>query len=217
MENTQRTTIINETANSITHGIGTLLAVTALVLLVVFAAIHGNAWHIVSFSIYGTTLVLLYLSSTLYHSIQKPRAKKVLRIVDHSAIFLLIAGTYTPFTLVTLRESGGWIMFGIIWGLALLGIAYKIFFINRHVVLSALFYLLMGWLIVFSLRDLVANLPLNGIVFLAAGGLSYTLGMFFYAGREKLFMHAVWHLFVLGGSICHFFAVLFYVLPLKGS
>jgi len=215
MENTRRVTIINETANAITHGIGVLLAIAALVLLVVFASMHGNAWHIVSFSVYGATLVLLYLASTLYHSIQKPRLKAILRVVDHSAIFLLIAGTYTPFTLVTLRDSGGWVMFGVIWGLALLGIAYKIFFINRHVVISTLFYLLMGWLIVFSISDLVAALPFNGIVLLAAGGLSYTLGMFFYAGRERLLMHAVWHLFVLGGSICHFFAIFFYVLPLK--
>lgn len=215
MEDTRRINIINETANSITHGIGTLLAIAALVLLVVFAAQYGDAWHIVSFSIYGATLVLLYLSSTLYHSIQKPHLKSIFRIIDHSAIFLLIAGTYTPFTLVTLRDSGGWVMFGIIWGLALLGIVYKVFFINRHVVISTLFYLLMGWLIVFSIQDLVSALPINGIVFLAAGGLSYTLGMIFYAGREKLFRHAIWHLFVLGGSICHFFAVLFYVLPFK--
>ncbi len=215
MENTTRVTIINETANAITHGIGVLLAIAALVLLVVFASMHGNAWHVVSFSIYGATLVLLYLSSTLYHSIQKPRLKAAFRVADHSAIFLLIAGTYTPFTLVTLRESGGWVMFGFIWGLAVLGIAYKIFFINRHVVISTLFYLFMGWLIVFSISDLAAALPFNGIVLLAAGGLSYTLGMIFYAGRERLLMHAVWHLFVLGGSICHFFAILFYVLPLK--
>ncbi len=215
MEDTRRINIINETANSITHGIGTLLAIAALVLLVVFAALYGDAWHIVSFSIYGTTLVLLYLSSTLYHSIQKPHLKSIFRIIDHSAIFLLIAGTYTPFTLVTLRDSGGWVMFGVIWCLALLGIVYKVFFINRHVVISTLFYLLMGWLIVFSIQDLVSALPINGIVFLAAGGLSYTLGMIFYAGREKLLRHAIWHLFVLGGSICHFFAVLFYVLPYK--
>ncbi len=193
-----------------------MLAIAALVLLIVFAAIYGNVWHVVSFSIYGTTLVLLYLSSTLYHGIQNQRWKAILRVVDHSAIFLLIAGTYTPFTLVTLREHGGWVIFGIIWGLALTGIAYKIFFINRHVVISTLFYLLMGWLIVFSIRDLVENLPANGIVLLLAGGLSYTLGMIFYAGRERLLMHAIWHLFVLGGSICHFFAVLLYVLPLKG-
>ena len=215
MENTRRINLLNETANSITHGIGALLAIAALVLLVVFSSMHGDAWHVVSFSIYGATLVLLYLASTLYHSIQKPRLKSILRVVDHSAIFLLIAGTYTPFSLVTLRESGGWVIFGVIWGLALLGIAYKVFFINRYVVISTLFYLLMGWLIIFSIRDLAAGLPVNGLILLAAGGLSYTLGMIFYAGRERLFMHAIWHLFVLGGSICHFFAVLFYVLPLK--
>jgi hemolysin III len=186
-----------------------------LVLLVVFAVIYGNAWHIVSFSIYGTTLVLLYLSSTLYHSTQEPRRKYILRIIDHSAIYLLIAGTYTPFMLVTLQGTRGWVMFGIIWFLALAGILYKMFFINRHVVISTLFYLAMGWMIMFSIGDLFRNLPQNGIILLGAGGLAYTLGMLFYAGRERLLMHAVWHLFVLGGSICHFFSILFYVLPLK--
>jgi hemolysin III len=207
--------MINEIANSVTHGIGTLMAMAGLVLLVVFAVIYGNAWHIVSFSIYGTTLVLLYLSSTLYHSTQEPRRKYILRIIDHSAIYLLIAGTYTPFMLVTLQGTRGWVMFGIIWFLALAGILYKMFFINRHVVISTLFYLAMGWMIMFSIGDLFRNLPQNGIVLLGAGGLAYTLGMLFYAGRERLLMHAVWHLFVLGGSICHFFSILFYVLPLK--
>jgi len=207
--------MINEIANSVTHGIGTLMAMAGLVLLVVFAAIYGNAWHIVSFSIYGTTLVLLYLSSTLYHSTQEPRRKYILRIIDHSAIYLLIAGTYTPFMLVTLQGTRGWVMFGIIWFLALAGILYKMFFINRHVVISTLFYLAMGWMIMFSIGDLFRNLPQNGIILLGAGGLAYTLGMLFYAGRERLLMHAVWHLFVLGGSICHFFSILFYVLPLK--
>lgn len=206
---------INEIANAVTHGIGALLAIAALILLIVYASIYGNTWHIVSFSIYGTTLVLLYLASTLYHGIQNQRWKAILRVVDHSAIFLLIAGTYTPFTLVTLREHGGWVLFSVVWGLAFTGIAYKIFFINRHVVISTLFYLLMGWLIVFSIQDLVATLPANGIVLLLAGGLSYTLGMIFYAGRDRFLMHAIWHLFVLGGSICHFFAVLLYVLPLR--
>jgi hemolysin III len=216
LENIRRITIINELANSVTHGIGMLLAIAGLVLLVVFATIYGNVWHVVSFSIYGSTLVLLYLASTLYHAIQAPEAKRILRLIDHSAIYLLIAGTYTPFTLVTLQGVHGWVMFGIIWGLALLGILYKIFFINRHAVISTLFYLLMGWLIVFSIGDLFRGLSTGGIVFLGAGGLSYTLGMIFYAGRERLLMHAIWHLFVLGGSICHFFAILFYVLPLKG-
>jgi len=216
MENYRRTNVINEIANSVTHGIGLLLSIAALVLLNVFANIYGDVWHIVSFSIYGSTLVLLYLASTLYHSIQKPRLKYIFRIIDHSAVYLLIAGTYTPFMLVTLRGTIGWIMFGVIWGLALAGILYKSFFINRHVVISTLFYLAMGWLIVFSIGGLIDNLPRNGIILLGAGGLSYTLGLLFYAGRERLLMHAVWHLFVLGGSICHFFAILFYFLPYKG-
>jgi hemolysin III len=215
MENNRQSTVINEIANSVTHGIGALLAIAGLVLLVVFAVIYGNAWHIVSVSIYGTTLVLLYLSSTLYHAIQAPETKRILRIIDHSAIYLLIAGTYTPFTLVTLQGTRGWVMFGIIWGLALLGILYKVFFINRHVVISTLFYLVMGWMIVFSISDLYRGLSTGGLILLGAGGLSYTLGMIFYAARERLLMHAVWHLFVLGGSICHFFAIFFYVLPLK--
>ncbi|MDW7740573.1 MAG: hemolysin III family protein [Bacillota bacterium] len=213
MESARRINVINEIANSITHGIGALLAVAGLVLLVVFAAIKGNAWHVVSFSIYGTTLVLLYVASTLYHSFQEPKLKYIFRIIDHSAIYLLIAGTYTPFTLVTLQGSTGWVLFGVIWGLAITGILYKAFFINRHVVISTLFYLLMGWLIIFSIKDLISSLPVNGLVLLGAGGLSYTLGMIFYAGRERLLMHAIWHLFVLGGSICHFFAVFLYVLP----
>jgi hemolysin III len=207
--------MINEIANSVTHGIGTLLAIAGLALLVVFATIYGNAWHIVSFSIYGTTLVLLYLSSTLYHSTQEPRRKYIFRIIDHSAIYLLIAGTYTPFMLVTLQGTRGWVMFGIVWFLALAGILYKAFFINRHVVISTLFYLAMGWMIMFSIGDLFRNLPQNGIILLGAGGLAYTFGMLFYAGRDKFLMHAVWHLFVLGGSICHFLSILLYVLPLK--
>jgi hemolysin III len=216
MENAKRINTINEIANSVTHGIGALLAVAGLVLLVVFAAAYGNTWHVVSFSIYGSTLVLLYLASTLYHSAQNPKIKQTLRIIDHAAIYLLIAGTYTPFMLVTLQGVRGWVMFGVIWGLAVVGILYKVFFINRHVVISTIFYLLMGWMIVFSISDLFRALPLGGIIFLGAGGLSYTLGIIFYAGRERLLMHAIWHLFVLGGSICHFFAILFYVLPLKG-
>jgi len=215
MENTRRITIINEMANALTHGIGALLAIAGLVLLVVFAAIHGNTWHVVSFSIYGSTLVLMYLASTLYHSVQKPHLKYIFRVIDHAAIFLLIAGTYTPFTLVTLQGTRGWVLFGVIWGLAVLGIFYKVFFINRHPVISTLFYVLMGWLIVFSIGDLLQNLPRGGLILLGAGGLCYTVGIIFYAGRERLFMHAIWHLFVLGGSICHYFAVLIYVLPLK--
>ncbi len=215
MEEARRITRINEIANSITHGIGALLAAAGLVLLIFYAAMYGNAWHVVSFSIYGSTLVLMYLASTLYHGIQQPRLKYIFRVVDHAAIFILIAGTYTPFTLVTLQGTRGWVLFGVIWGLAVLGIFYKVFFINRHPVISTFFYVLMGWLIIFSIGDLLQSLPRNGLILLGAGGLSYTVGIIFYAARERLFMHAIWHLFVLGGSICHYFAVLFYVLPLK--
>jgi len=215
MEETRRITQINEIANSVTHGLGALLAIAALVLLVIFANIYGNVWHLVSFSIYGSTLVILYMSSTLYHSIQIPRIKSILRVIDHSAIYVLIAGTYTPFTLVTLREGQGWVLFGIVWGLALAGIIYKTFFINRFEVISTLFYPVMGGLIVFFIRDLQSNLALPGVILLAAGGVSYIFGMLFYAARDKLLMHAIWHLFVLGGSVCHFFAIFFYVLPLK--
>jgi hemolysin III len=209
----RKTLIINETANAVTHGIGAILAIAALVILIVFATRYGGPWHIVSFSIYGSTLVLLYLASTLYHSIQNKRVKYILRIIDHSAIFLLIAGSYTPLTLVTLRDEYGWYIFSAIWGMAIVGIFLKVFFVNKYAFLSTLFYLLMGWLLVFSIRSLFANLSTVSLIFLAAGGLSYTLGVIFYLQKEKLLQHAIWHLFVLAGSICHFFTI-FYILPL---
>ncbi|MDO9534211.1 MAG: hemolysin III family protein [Bacillota bacterium] len=209
----RKTLIINEIANAITHGIGAVLAIAALVILIVFATRYGGPWHVVSFSIYGSTLVLLYLASTLYHSIQNKRVKYIFRIIDHAAIFLLIAGTYTPLTLVTLREEYGWVIFGLVWGLAILGVVLKVFFVNKYAVLSTLFYLLMGWLIVFSIRSLFANLAGISLIFLGAGGLSYTLGIIFYVQKGKLLHHAIWHLFVLAGSICHFFAI-FFILPL---
>lgn len=214
MENVKRMVPWNEVANAVTHGFGTGLAVAALVLLIVYAAIYGSAWHIVSFSIYGVTLVLLYLCSTLYHSFQEKRVKHFFRILDHSAVFLLIAGTYTPFTLVTLRGPLGWTMFGIIWGLAVAGVVFKAFFVDRYAVVSTIVYVVMGWLIVGSIKPLVKNLAPGGVMLLVAGGILYSAGVFFYARTRNLFNHAVWHLFVLGGSICHFFSVLYYVLPL---
>jgi hemolysin III len=215
MEPAKKYMLLNEIANAVTHGLGTALAAAALVLLVVFACIYGDAWHIVSFSVYGATLVLLYLASTLYHSFQNEKVKHLFKILDHAAIFLLIAGTYTPFTLVTLRGAFGWTLFGIIWGLAAAGVVFKAFHVNRFAVLSTVFYVLMGWLIVISVKPLVLNLPSAGLYWLLAGGLSYTAGIYFYAQKQKLFRHAVWHLFVLGGSTAHFFAVLLYVLPLR--
>ena len=171
----------NEIANAVTHGLGTGLAIAALVLLIVFSSLYGNGWHIVSFSIYGATMVILYLSSTLYHSFQNERVKYIFKIFDHSAIFLLIAGTYTPFTLVTLRGALGWTLFGIIWALALGGILFKAFFVNRFAVVSTVVYLIMGWLIIGSIKPLLQNLPAGGLILLIAGGLCYTAGVFLRA------------------------------------
>lgn len=203
-----------ELLNSITHGAGILLSIAALVLLIVYSRIYGTAGHVVSCTIFGVTLILLYTSSTLYHSFQKPRVKRIFKILDHSCIYLLIAGTYTPFLLVTLRGVLGWTMFGIIWFLAISGVVFKIFFVHRFNIISTIAYLLMGWIIIFAIKPLVDSLPTGGIVWLIAGGLAYTLGVVFYAWKKLPFNHAIWHLFVLAGSMCHFLAVMFYVLPM---
>jgi hemolysin III len=202
-----------EIAHSVTHGIGVILSIAALVILVTFASLRGDAWHIVGSAIFGATLIFLYTASTLYHSITHPGAKRVLRVLDHVAIFLLIAGTYTPFTLVTLRGGWGWTLFVAIWGLALVGIVYKVTASNRFRLLSVLLYLVMGWLVLVAIEPMVASVARPGLWLLLAGGLCYTLGVIFYAWRQLPYSHAVWHLFVLAGSICHFFAVLLYVIP----
>lgn len=200
-------TLSEDIANSVTHGIGTGLSIAGLTVLVVLAVLHGDIWHVVSFSIYGSTLVLLYISSTLYHGFRKPRLKQIFQIVDHAAIYLLIAGTYTPFLLVTWRGAWGWTLLAIIWGIALLGVGFKIFFIHRFPVLSTLAYILMGWLGIIVLRDMVFSLPTAGLIWLAVGGVIYTVGVIFLAWRRLPYHHAIWHLFVLGGSACHYFAV----------
>lgn len=202
-----------EIANAIIHGIGALLSIAGLVILVVVASTKGNAWHIVSFSVFGTCLILLYTASTLYHCFQSARVKKVFRIMDHAAIYLLIAGTYTPFTLTLLRGSWGWSLFGVVWGLGVAGIVFKVFFVNKFNVLSTIIYLLMGWMIIIAAKPLIENVPANGLYCLVAGGAAYSLGTVFYLWEKLPYSHAVWHLFVLGGSICHFFAVLFFILP----
>ncbi|GKS09901.1 hemolysin III family protein [Paenibacillus chitinolyticus] len=201
-----------EFANAVSHGIGTLLSVAALVLLVIQATTYGNTWHIVSFSIFGTSLILLYLCSTLVHSAPGGRLKDIFEIMDHSAIYVLIAGSYTPFMLVTLRGVLGWTLLGIVWGLALIGIVLKIFFVKRFIVLSTVCYIGMGWLIVLAFKPLAEHLSANGIVWLVAGGLLYTVGTVFYLWRRIPYHHAIWHAFVIGGSVCHFFAVM-QVLP----
>lgn len=202
-----------ELANSITHGIGAALAVAALVLLVVFASLRGTARHIVGGSIFGSTLVVLYTMSTLYHSFRGPRVKKVFKVLDHSAIFLLIAGTYTPFCLGTLNGAWGWTLFGLVWGLAALGITFKAIFIHRMAFLSLAIYLLMGWIVVIAIVPLWRTLSPGGLAWLFGGGLCYTAGAGFYAWHSLRFHHAVWHLCVVAGSVCHFFSVLWHVIP----
>ena len=205
--------LAEEIANSITHGLGVLLSVAGLTLLVSYAAHQADVWRVVSFSIYGTTLVLLFLASTLYHSLWHPKAKRVFKMLDHCSIYLLIAGTYTPFLLVSIRSTMGWILFAVIWTLAMAGIIFKVAFGSRFKKLSIGTYLFMGWLVVVASSELMNKLPLGGIYWLLAGGLAYTLGVLFYLWERLPFNHAIWHLFVLGGSVCHFFSVFLYVLP----
>jgi hemolysin III len=200
-----------ERFNSISHLTGAALAATGTVALIVLASRLGDPWKIVSFSVYGAMLVFLYVSSTLYHSL-RGRSKDVLRKFDHCAIYLLIAGTYTPFTLVSLRGAMGWSLFGTVWGLALLGIVQEIWLARGMRIVSLAIYVLMGWLALIAVSPLLAALGRDGFAWLAAGGLLYTVGIVFYATDERLrHGHGVWHLFVLGGSACHYVAVLFYV------
>ena len=200
-----------EVANSITHGLAAVASVVGLVLLVVFAWQRGTVWHIVSFSIYGTTMVLLFTASTLYHSFQNPRIKQVLHVVDHSAIFLLIAGTYTPVTLTAMRGPWGWSLFGCVWGLTVVGIALKIFYTGRFKVLSTVIYLVMGWLMLVAVRPMIREIPPAGIRWIVAGGLAYSFGVIFYAMKKLPYSHAIWHVFVFMGSLCHYVAIMFYL------
>jgi hemolysin III len=205
--------VAEEVAHSLTHGAGLLLGITALVLMVVFATQRGSAIHVVACTLYGATLVLLYSASTFYHALPRGGAKRVFGTLDHSAIFLLIAGTYTPFTLVTLRGGWGWSFFGVMWGLAIAGVVLEAVTRGRARRLQLVLYLVMGWSIVVVARPLVQGLARGGLVLLLVGGLAYTLGVIFFVWRSLPFHHTVWHVFVLGGSACHFFAVLLYVIP----
>ena len=205
-----------EIANAITHGIGTLLSIAGLVLMIVFAGIYGNPWHIVSVSIFGATLVFLYLNSTLYHSITNKTAKHVFKVMDHASIYLLIAGTYTPFTLVVMNGALGWTIFGIVWGLAILGIVLKSIWVDKFKTFSLVMYIVMGWMILLGIGEIFDKLPLQGIFWLALGGVLYTVGTVFFTLEKKIpFFHSIWHLFVIAGSICHFFSVIWYVIPMK--
>lgn len=202
-------TIREEIFNSVTHGIGVLLSIAGLILLVIFAAIKGNVWHIVSFSVFGTTLVLLYLASTLYHSFTKQKIKNLFARFDHAAIFLLIAGTYTPFLLTVLRGALGWTLFGIIWAVAITGVVIRSIYLTRFRKLMVGLYLAMGWLIVVAIGPLLKHVPGISLLFLLLGGIMYSVGVVFYAWRSLKYGHGIWHLFVLAGSILHFFAVIY--------
>ena len=204
----------DELANAVTHAFGVALALAGLAALVTLASLHGNPRQMVSYSIYGVTLVLLYAASTAYHGVRHPRAKRVLRTLDHAAIYLLIAGTYTPFTLISLRGVWGWSLFGIVWALAAIGVVFKIFFTGRFPRTSTAVYLGMGWLALVAVRQIFVHLPREGIVLLFTGGMCYSAGVLFFAYDTRArFNHAIWHLFVLAGSVCHFFAVLVSTLP----
>lgn len=202
-----------EIASAVTHGVGAGLAVAGLAVLVAFASLRGTVWEIVSVSVYGATMVVMFTTSCIYHAIPGWRAKRVLRILDHAGIFLAIAGTYTPFTLGNLRGPWGWTLFGIVWGLAVFGIVYKALAITRLRVLGVVVYVAMGWLVVVAVRPLMQSVAPGGVALLFAGGFAYTAGIGFYAARRLPYSHFIWHLFVLTGAALHFFAILFYVVP----
>jgi hemolysin III len=206
-------TLGEEIANSVTHGVGALLSLIGTAILLYRAARNGTTLHVVSFAVYGSCLFLLHLSSTLYHALRPPRAKRVFRVFDHCSIYLLIAGTYTPFLLLSLWGRWGLTLLVAIWTLAIAGIVFKSLFIGRLQKASVLLYVLMGWMIVVAAREAWVRVPHAAIGFVAAGGLFYTLGVTFYAWKSLPYNHAVWHLFVLGGSVCHYAAILLYLMP----
>jgi hemolysin III len=202
-----------EVAHVITHGLGAVLSIAGLTVLVARASMYGNVWHITASAIFGASLVMMYAASALFHGIQYPRAKHILRVIDHSLIYVLIAGTYTPFTLITLHGPWGWSLFGITWGLALFGIVFKIFATGKFEKLSLAIYLGMGWCAIIAAKPLLATLPAGGLILMLAGGLTYSGGVAFYVMERLRYHHAIWHVFVLGGSILHYFAIFFYVIP----
>lgn len=202
-----------EIAHAVTHGVGAFAAIAGLAVLVAKAALYGSALHVVAVSVFGASLVLMYSASTLFHSIPLPRTKQVLRVIDHCCIYILIAGSYTPFTLLTLQGAWGWSLFGVVWGLAAVGIVFKIFTTGRFEKLSLGIYLGMGWCALVAVKPLLATLPAGGLWLLLAGGLSYSFGVIFYVWERLPYHHAIWHGFVLAGSVLHYFAILLYVLP----
>ncbi|WP_419960017.1 PAQR family membrane homeostasis protein TrhA [Psychrobacillus sp. BM2] len=208
MSNTHIFSKREEIANATIHGIGAIFSIAALVILIVSSVIHGTAWHVVSFTLFGSSMVLLYLSSTLVHGFPAGRVKDFFEIMDHSAIYFFIAGTYTPFLFLAIKGTLGWTLFGIVWGLAIGGTVFKAFFVKRFLHTSTLLYVVMGWLMVFGWKPLLENVSSQGLILLAIGGILYTVGAVFYVWRGFTYHHAVWHVFVLVASILHFFAVM---------
>lgn len=202
---------LEEKINVFTHALGFFLSIAALVLLVVKSSINGTAWHIVSFSIFGASLIILYAASTFFHNAKNLKIRKRLNIFDHASIYILIAGTYTPFTLVILNGAIGWVLFGITWGIAITGVILKIFFTGKYEKISTIAYVLMGWIIVFAFKPLLNNFSSEGIVWLALGGIAYTIGAVLYSSKRLSFNHAIFHVFVLLGSFCHFISIYFYI------
>jgi len=203
---------LEEKLNIITHGIGFLLAIPATVFLIIKASLHGDAWQIVSVSIYGASMITLYLASTLYHAAKDPQRRHRLNVFDHASIYLLIAGTYTPFVLVTLRGPWGWSLFGVIWAAAIGGIIFKIFYTGRFDLVSTIAYVVMGSIVLVAIKPLIQQLPLPGLYWLIAGGASYIAGAVLYMQTKLPYHHSIFHLFVLGGSICHYLAIYGYVI-----
>lgn len=207
---------IEELANAITHGVGFAFSIIGFVVLLVLALMNGGRWQIAGCAIYGVTLVSLYAASTFYHGVSSPRLKRALLIFDHCAIYLLIAGTYTPFLLVNLRGSWGWSLFGVMWGLAISGVLFKLWFVDHYPILSTSFYVLMGWVGVVAAKPVLTHIPATGLLWLVIGAGMYMLGVVFYAIRKIPFNHVIWHLFVMAGSACHYVAILYAViLPMK--
>jgi len=193
--------------NAITHGLGAILSVAGGAVLITLAALKGNNWQLISAIVFTMALMLLYTASTLYHSIPHTSAKQKLKVFDHCAIYILIAGSYTPFTLIGLREHGGWWLFGIIWTLALAGVIFKLFYTGRFELVSTLIYIGMGWLVVFAIKPMLKHIDMGTLIWLFTGGFFYTLGTIFYMSKKIRYTHAIWHVFVMLGSASHFVAI----------
>lgn len=200
-----------EAFNSLAHGFGLVFSIVGVIALVSLALLRGTRWHLVGSSVYGVTLVFLYTASTLYHGFRSPTAKRILRILDHTGIYLLIAGTYTPFLLINLRGHWGWTLLTLVWTVCLVGIIFKVFSTGRFEIISTLTYVAMGWLIVVAVKPFLSFVPMNAVMWLLAGGLFYTSGVVFFAWERLRYSHGIWHLFVLAGSVCHFVAVVLVV------